>query len=182
MPIVAKEKPTRWAQEWPRQTKPKKELPIIRPPYKIQNPSEPQSTPRNTPQILLQNQNTEKSEKYMKNIPSFVYFLYFFYILVLEEDLGVFQGVFWGSEGFCILYGGRMIATKERSVHELFPGAFWNKSSMCESRLFSQLGGNFGPEKKKFSTPPSQFPSDTLPAPRPPAPPRRPPPPLGIFE
>ena len=23
---------------------------------------------------------------------------------------GVFRGVFWGSEGFCILYGGPMIA------------------------------------------------------------------------
>ena len=28
--------------------------------------------------------------------------------------------------------------TKERSVHELFAGAFRNKSSICESRLFSQ--------------------------------------------
>ena len=27
--------------------------------------------------------------------------------------------------------------TKERPVHELFPGAFRNKSSICESRLFS---------------------------------------------
>ena len=26
--------------------------------------------------------------------------------------------------------------TKERPVHELFPGAHWNKSSMCESSLF----------------------------------------------
>ena len=29
--------------------------------------------------------------------------------------------------------------TKERPVHELFPGGKpWNKSSICESRLFSQ--------------------------------------------
>ena len=28
--------------------------------------------------------------------------------------------------------------TKERSVHELFTGAFWNKSSTCESCLFSK--------------------------------------------
>ena len=28
--------------------------------------------------------------------------------------------------------------TKERPVHELFPGAFRNKSSRCESCLFSQ--------------------------------------------
>ena len=28
--------------------------------------------------------------------------------------------------------------TKERAVHELFPGAFRNKSSICESCLFSQ--------------------------------------------
>ena len=36
---------------------------IIRAPYKIQNPSEPQNTPRNTPQIPLQNRNTEKIRK-----------------------------------------------------------------------------------------------------------------------
>ena len=43
---------------------------IIRPPYKIQNPSEPQNnTPRNTPEIPLQNRNTEKILKIYQNHP-----------------------------------------------------------------------------------------------------------------
>ena len=47
-------------------------------------------------------------------------------------------------------------------------------------RMFSTLGGNFGPEKK-YLAPPPQFPANTLPAPRPPGPhPPGRPPPLGF--
>ena len=42
---------------------------IIRYPYKIQNPSEPQNTPRNTPQIPLKNRNTQKIRKTCENHP-----------------------------------------------------------------------------------------------------------------
>ena len=90
---------------------------IIRPPYKIQNPSEPRNTLRNTPQILLQNRNTEKIRKIYEIgwvSPIFGIFSVFRF---WRRIWGVFRSVLWGSEGFCILYGGRMIA-KQQQQHQ----------------------------------------------------------------
>ena len=75
-------------------------------PPKIQSPSEPQNTPRNTPQIPVQNRNTEKYRKNIRKSPSFAHFLYLFSVSVLEGSLGCIRGVFWGSEGFCIFVWG----------------------------------------------------------------------------
>ena len=90
-------------------------LAIIRTPYKIQNPSEPQSTPRNTPQIPLQNRNAEKIRKIYENHPISYFFRIFavfrFWRWIWGVFRDVFRGVFWGSEGFCILHGVRMIAS-----------------------------------------------------------------------
>ena len=73
------------------------------------HPNPPKYTPRNPP---LQNRNTEKIyEKYTNILAIFVYFSYFFSVFRFWRGIsGVFRGVFWGSEGFCILYGGHMIA------------------------------------------------------------------------
>ena len=60
-------------------------------PYRIQNPSEPQ----NAPQILARNQDTKKLRKIYEN-PRFSYISRFWF----RERI---RGVFWGSEGFCIL-------------------------------------------------------------------------------
>ena len=75
---------------------------IIRPPYKIQNPSEPQNTPRNTPQIPFQNRNTEKIRKIDENHPISYLFRIFFCISVLEGDLGCISGCILGFRG--VLY------------------------------------------------------------------------------
>ena len=45
---------------------------------------------------------------------------------IRKEETGLFSGVAPANQ------------TKERPVHELFPGAFRNKSSICEFRFFSQ--------------------------------------------
>ena len=36
-----------------------------------------------------------------------------------REDLGVFWGAFWGSEGFCILYGEQSNMIKKKLGQEL---------------------------------------------------------------
>ena len=72
--------------------------------------------PLRTPKYTKYTPNPPPKPKYRKNTKNirnwviFVYFSYFFCISVLEGIWGVFRGVFWGSEGFCILYGARMIA------------------------------------------------------------------------
>ena len=79
-------------------------------PYRIQNPSDPQNTPQNTPRILSRNQNTKKLRKIYEN-PRFLYIFRNFFVFWFRERIrGVFWGVFWGSEGFCILYGAQEIA------------------------------------------------------------------------
>ena len=87
-----------------------KRIAIIRAPYKIQNPSEPQNTPRNTPQILLQNRNTEK----IRNWVIFVYFSYFFCISVLEGDLGCISGCILGFGGVLYFVWGTYDRKKRR--------------------------------------------------------------------
>ena len=72
---------------------------IMRSLHKIQNPSEPQNTPRNTPQIPLQNRKYRKITKNIRKQGDFVYFLYFFCILVLEGDLGCISGGIFGCRG-----------------------------------------------------------------------------------
>ena len=81
-------------------------------PIQIQNPSEPQNTPRNTPQIPFQNRKTEKIRKTYESHPISYIFRNFSVFPFWKGIWSVFQGVFWGSEGFCILYGGRTIANK----------------------------------------------------------------------
>ena len=57
---------------------------------------------------------TEIQKKYEKNtkLGDFrIFFVFFLYFWFWRGIWGVFRGVFWGSEGFCILYGARMIAT-----------------------------------------------------------------------
>ena len=66
-------------------------LAIIRPPYEIQNSSEPQYTPRNTPQIPFQIRNTEKIRKIYANHP----------ISYIFRIFSVFR--FWKGISGCIL-------------------------------------------------------------------------------
>ena len=92
-------------------------LAIICSPFKIQNPSEPQNTHRSTPQILLQNRIQKKYEKYTKITQFRVFFVFFSVFRFWRRTWGVFRGVLWGLEGFCILYGGRMIRRQPRKFH-----------------------------------------------------------------
>ena len=71
-------------------------------PYKIQNPSERQNTPQNTPRILSRNQNTEKIRKNYEN-PQFSYF---FRILVSGEDSGCILGCLLALGGVLYSVGG----------------------------------------------------------------------------
>ena len=80
---------------------------IIRPPIQNTIPSESQNTPRNTLQIALQNQNTEKLRKIDEIIQFRAYFSYLSLFWFRRGIWGVLRGVFWGLEGFCILYGRR---------------------------------------------------------------------------
>ena len=57
--------------------RPSLSLNLLRPPYKIPNPSEPQSTPQNTPRIPSRIQNTKKIRKICKSIGGFHNFSYF---------------------------------------------------------------------------------------------------------
>ena len=67
---------------------------IIRPPYKIQNPSEPQNTPRSTPQILLQNtENTEKIYEKKKKIYIYIYIRN----LIFLDSSAPLPGPWWGG-------------------------------------------------------------------------------------
>ena len=52
-------------------------LRVPAPPTKIQNPSEVQNTPQNTPRILSRNQNTEEIQNKLRKPRIFVYFPYF---------------------------------------------------------------------------------------------------------
>ena len=85
---------------------------IIRAPYKIQNPSEPQNTPRDTPQIPLQNRNAEKIRKKYENHP-ISYFSIFFVFRFSKGDSG------------CILgFGGVLYfvwGTYDRKILEISP-------------------------------------------------------------
>ena len=92
----------------------------------IQN-TKPLRTPKYTPNPP-RNRNTEKIRKKIRNWVIFVFFSYFFCISVSRGICGVFRGVFWGSEGFCILYGARMIAN---------PGAVFLKSAAVQDRAVS---------------------------------------------
>ena len=75
---------------------------IILPPYKIQNPSEPQNTPRNTPQIPFQNRNMEKIRKIYENHPISYIFRIFFLYFGFGRDLGCISGCILGFRG--VLY------------------------------------------------------------------------------
>ena len=77
---------------------------IIRLHAKYKTLLNPEIHPEMHPKSPSKTEIQKKSEKY-KNHPIFVYFSYFFCISVLKGIWGVFRGVFWGSEGFCILYG-----------------------------------------------------------------------------
>ena len=70
-------------------------------------------TPKYTPDPPPKNRNTEKkkNEKYTKIDQFPIFFLFFLCSSFLEGDFGVYFGVnFSGLDGFCILYGGHMIA------------------------------------------------------------------------
>ena len=81
----------------------------------IQNTKPPQ-TPRFTPKYTPNPPPKPKYRKNTKNMrksPNFVYFSYIFRIFSVFSFWRGIWGVFWGSEGFCILYGERMIASEE---------------------------------------------------------------------
>ena len=76
-------------------------------PYRIQNPSDPQHTPQNTPRTLSRNQNTKKYKKYAK-IGGFRIFFVFFRTLVSGEDSGcILGGIFGDQRGFVFCTGRR---------------------------------------------------------------------------
>ena len=74
----------------------------VRAPYRIQNPSERQNTPQNTPRILSRNQKRKKYEKYTK-IGVLVIFSYFF---VLGEDSGCILECILDFRGVLYFVGG----------------------------------------------------------------------------
>ena len=82
-------------------------------PCKIQNPSEPQNTPQNTPRILSRNQNTKNTKIYKNRGFSYIFrifFVFFFRILVSGEDSGCILGCildFGDQRGFIFCTGGR---------------------------------------------------------------------------
>ena len=74
-------------------------------PYKIQNPSEAQNTPQNTPRILSRNQNTEKIRKKYEN-PRFCTFFVFFSYLVSGRGSGCILGCILALRGVLYSVGG----------------------------------------------------------------------------
>ena len=71
-------------------------------------PLSPKYTPKSSPKTKIR----KKNEKYTKMSS----FGVCFHILVSERIRGEFWGVFWGSEGFCILQGAQEIANMENTA------------------------------------------------------------------
>ena len=70
-------------------------------------PSEPQNTSQNTPQIPLQNRNTEKISNYIRNWVIFCIFFVFFLYFGFGEGSGVYFGVYLGvRRGLVFCIGG----------------------------------------------------------------------------
>ena len=83
---------------------------IIRPPYKIQTPPDPKIHPEVHPKSSSNTEIQKNTTNTRKNHPISYIFRIFSVFRFWRRIWGVLRGVFWGSEGFCILYGGRMIA------------------------------------------------------------------------
>ena len=152
-PDIWTPKKTEWPTNRQKMTKNWPKVVIIRPPYKIQNPSKPQNAPQNTPQIPFQNRNTEKIRKIYENHPISYIFRIFSAFRFWKGIWGVFRGVFWGSEGVCILYGGRMITSQKLIFCLFFYGAQGAEGIFRESFLFktqriAKGAGGKGPRQK----------------------------------
>ena len=77
----------------------------------------PKIHPESSPEIKIR-----KKYEYTK-IGGFLYIFRIFSVLWFRERIrGVFWGVFWGSEGFCILYGAEEIASQ---------GGLWSRWIPC---------------------------------------------------
>ena len=94
----------------------------VRAPYTIQNPSEVQNTPQNTPRILSRNQNTKKIRKIYENRGFrnfFVFFLYFGF----GRGFGVYFGVYFGLQrGFVFCRGRRNSQDLKKASPKRFLG------------------------------------------------------------
>ena len=115
---------------------------VIRcPPYKPQNPSEPQNTSRNARQIPIQNRNAEKLRKIYESHPISCIFVFCLYFGFWRGIWRAFRDVFWGSEGFCTLYEGRMIATIDPSlgVRETLTGILRDKGNLIRDSSREQI-------------------------------------------
>ena len=85
-----------------------KRIGIMWSPYRMQNPSNPEDTPENTLQNRKYGNNTKLGDFH-------IFFGFSLYFRLWSVFWGVFWGVFAGFEGLCILYGDRMILTREAS-------------------------------------------------------------------
>ena len=75
---------------------------------KYKTPLNPKIHPEIHPKSPSKTEIQKKYEKYTKLGDFRIFSVFRFW----RGIWGVFRGVFWGSEGFCILYGARMIASK----------------------------------------------------------------------
>ena len=94
---------------------------IILAPYKIQNPSEAQNPHRNTPQIPVQNRNTENHEKYTKLGDFRIFFVIFLYF-GFGGEFGVYFGVYFGVRRGFVFCMGRVRSQTSR-LCELLPAS-----------------------------------------------------------
>ena len=78
-------------------------------PYKYKTPLKPKTHPKYTPNPLPK-PKYRKNTKTLRKPPIFVHFSYFFVCWFRERVPGVFWGVFWTSEEFCILQGAHELA------------------------------------------------------------------------
>ena len=84
--------------------------------YRIQNPSEPQNTPQNTPPIPSQNQKTTNLRKIYEN-SRFLYFFSFFRLRFGSgRRLGVYFGVYFGDQRGFVFCTGRRRSQNEADI------------------------------------------------------------------
>ena len=84
------------------------------------------SNPKMHPEIPSKTEIQRKIRRIYTKLGDFffVYFGYFFFVFRFWRGIwGVFRGVFWGSDWFCILYVGRMI-TSQTYVSDSFHRSF----------------------------------------------------------
>ena len=103
-------------------------------PYKIQNPSEAQNTPQNTPRILSPNQNTEKHEKITKT-PDFCVFFVFFFVFFSYFGFGCILGCILALREVLYSVGG----ARTRNPRVPSCQKLWHRIALCGGQRASSL-------------------------------------------